>query len=267
MELIPKLLAETGCQKCALSARRSKDKLDLPEQCLHFFEMDTHKNWKAVLFLAGMSCIFLFFSGCSIYGPVSKKEFDSVAYRPKNPNHVKVKVSLKNRMVYVIEGKRTLLVTPTAIGRAGTPTPMGHFKIYLKDATRRNRTYGFWVKGDSVRPGKSTHSPGAGWRFKGYPMAYWCEFDTGYGFHEGSVWPTPRSRGCLRLHKNVAPKFFALTKIGTPVHIAMTQPEDLTIGKMLEKQRPQDYDDPDLPYDILLSDQVFKKPAKPLFAD
>jgi len=33
----------------------------------------------------------------------------------------------------------------------------------------------------------------------------------------------------------VAPKFYALAKMGTPVNIAQTQPEDATIGKDLKR--------------------------------
>ncbi len=80
-------------------------------------------------------------------------------------------------------------------------------------------------------------------QYVGYPMAFWCEFKPEYGFHQGYVWPVPRSHGCLRLHHNVAPKFFALVHVGTPVDIAQTQPEDATIGANV--QRPTDYNDPD----------------------
>ena len=44
--------------------------------------------------------------------------YDPVGYKPKNPNNVVIKVSLQNRMVYVMEGNRPLLVTATAIGTA-----------------------------------------------------------------------------------------------------------------------------------------------------
>ena len=61
-------------------------------------------------------------------------------------------------------------------------------------------------------------------------MGYWCEFAPAYGFHQGFVHPYPRTHGCIRLHGEAAPKFFALVRIGTPVNIATTQPEDDTLG-------------------------------------
>ena len=54
-------------------------------------------------------------------------------------------------------------------------------------------TYGFWARGNDVRPGTSDHSPGSGYHYVGYPMAYWVEFKPAYGFHQGAVWPIPHS--------------------------------------------------------------------------
>ena len=96
-------------------------------------------------------------------------------------------------------------------------------------------------------------------------MPYWVEFSPGYGFHEGAVWPIPRTHGCLRLHKNVAPKFYALAKIGTPVNIAQTQPEDATIGRNLK--RPLDFKDPDPPANVIITDRVFSAPPGSLLVD
>lgn len=213
-----------------------------------------------------MAGVALLMTGCATIDSGGGKEFNSVAYRPQNPNNVKVKVSLENRMVYVMEGDRALLVTPTAIGKPGHETPRGNFKVYKRIAKKRSYSYGYYVRGDQIIPAKSSDRPaGSGWRYVGYPMAYWVEFKPLYGFHEGSVWPMPRTHGCLRLHKNVAPKFFALTKIGTPVHIAHTQPEDQTIGRNVP--RPTDYDEPSPPAAFMISDAVFAPPAGPLFAD
>ena len=76
-------------------------------------------------------------------------------------------------------------------------------------------------------------------------MGFWCEFSPAYGFHQGFVHPYPRTHGCLRLHGEAAPKFFALVKIGTPVNIATTQPEDETFGKMVKRVDDSKAPDPD----------------------
>lgn len=189
-------------------------------------------------------------------------EYDAPAYRANNPANVRVKVSLNNMMVYVMEGDRALLVTPVAIGKSGKETPRGNFTAYKKIEKKRSNTYGFHVNGSNIRPGKSSDTP-RGSRYVGYPMPYWVEFKSAYGFHAGSVWPVPRSHGCLRLHKNVAPKFFALVKQGTPVNVSYTQPEDATLGK--DQRRPDDYADPDPHPSVMISSGAFPPPNDPLF--
>lgn len=193
-------------------------------------------------------------TGCETM-PLSK-HYDRPAYKPKNPSAVKVKVSLSNRMVYVMEGDKPLLVTATAIGLPNKPTPKGNFTVFRKLADKRSGSYGFWIRGNEIVPGTSSkRPPGSGWSYKGFPMPYWVEFAPGYGFHEGSVWPIPRTHGCLRLHKNDAADFFALVKIGTPINIATTQPEDKTLGANMP--RPLDYNDPDPANSVYTSQKYF----------
>jgi hypothetical protein len=200
-------------------------------------------------------------SGCA-GGPVRSGPYNAVAYKPKNPDDVRIKVSLQNRAVYVMEGNEPLLVTATAIGTPQNPTPKGNFRVYNKIEKKRSGSYGFSVNGDSIRPSKSSEATG---RYVGFPMPYWCEFSPAYGFHEGAVWPIPRTHGCLRLHKNVAPKFYARARPGTPVNIAETQPEDATIGRDLK--RPQDFRDPDPPAHLIITPAVFTPPKEPLLVD
>ncbi len=190
-------------------------------------------------------------------------EYNAPAYRPTNQKNVRVKVSLQNRMVYVMEGNRALLVTPTAIGKPGHETPLGNFKAFNRIEKKRSNTYGYFVKGNQIVPGKSSNMP-RGHRYVGFPMPYWVEFKSAYGFHAGSVWPVPRSHGCLRLHPNVAPKFFALVPAGTLINIAQTQREDLTLGKNV--RRPTDYADPDPPKPVMISAGAFPPPKGPIFS-
>ncbi|MBS0660877.1 MAG: L,D-transpeptidase [Verrucomicrobia bacterium] len=184
--------------------------------------------------------------------------YNVVARRPNNPAAVRVKVSIRNQAVYVTEGDRVLMAAATCVGTASNPTPKGNFTVTRKEAGKRSYTYGFWVKGDQIIAGTS-RKPVPGARYVGYPMAWWVEFKAAYGFHEGYVWPVPRTHGCLRLHKTVAPKFFALTRVGTPVSIQDSQPEDATVGRGL--QRPTDYNDPDPPGSFLISARAFQPPA------
>ena len=178
------------------------------------------------------------------------------ACRPKDSTKVQVKVSLSKKNVYVMEGERVLLVAATCIGTQQNPTPSGSFSIIGKEEQKRSNSYGFFVNGEAIVPGEM-RKPQPG-RFVGYPLGYWCEFKPGYGFHSGYVHPDPRTHGCLRLHKSVAPKFFALVRPGTPVSIRETQPEDDLHGANIP--RPMDYLDDDPPETYMISAQVFEKP-------
>lgn len=163
------------------------------------------------------------------------------AYKPNNPANVRVKVSLKNQAIYVMEGSRPLMVAACTVGTAATPTPRGNFRIYSKQKYRRKFT-----------------NPG-----KGYPMGYWCEFKPAYGIHAGWVHNAPRSHGCIRLHFKAAPKFFNLVREGTPVSISHTQAEDATIGANV--LRPRDSNWKEFPPHILGTTEVFNVYKGPLF--
>lgn len=202
---------------------------------------------KLLLPLAGLVALSALFSSCSLSDSSSAgtdnfsknlakyKSFDVPASRPSNPSAVRVKVSLSKQVAYVMEGSRPLLVMPVSIGRAEKPTPRGNFTIYGKNHHRRANTHGDAYLGSKANPTAMQKTylkdKPSGWNFSGTPMPYWCEFKPGYGFHTGWLKPQPCSSGCLRMHENVAPKFFALVKNGTPVNISYTQAEDATLGQ------------------------------------
>ncbi|MEM7388163.1 MAG: L,D-transpeptidase [Verrucomicrobiota bacterium] len=194
--------------------------------------------------------------------------YDTTAYRPKNPSNVRVKVSLQNQMVYVMEGSQPLLVTPTCAGTASNPTPKGNFRLGSKVKNRRSNSYGFFINSatNQVVPAKRSKRPsGSGWTYKGAPLGYWCPLSSkpAYGFHSGWVHPMPKSHGCLRLHKNIAPKFFDIVRAGTRVNIANTQPEDATIGRNIPRP-PSPASLPDDPPSVSLTDLAFANNGSPL---
>ncbi|RYD61507.1 MAG: murein L,D-transpeptidase [Verrucomicrobiaceae bacterium] len=171
------------------------------------------------------------------------KPYKVVAYKPRDPNAVKVKVSTSTQNVYVVEGDRVLMAVQGCVGTPQTPTPAGSFRITNKIKNKRRIS-----------------QPGAG-----YPMGYWCEFKPAYGFHEGFVHPVPRTHGCIRLHREAAARLFALVKPGTPVYIASTQPEDATAGRTVQ---PLDQSrDPNPPMSALMSPSWFQDPEGPLLIE
>jgi len=157
--------------------------------------------------------------------------YDRPTKKPSNPSAVKVKVSLSKQRVYVMEGSEALLVMPVSVGTPSAPTPKGNFTIYNKVEQKRANSHGYAYSGNNVRQTLLAKKP-AGWSFKGTPMPYWCEFKPNYGFHTGWVKHTPCTHGCIRMHENLSPKFYSLVKVGTPVNIAQSQPEDATLGNI-----------------------------------
>ncbi len=195
------------------------------------------------LFFATAALGALVLASCQSTSSISSGNYHIVAHRPHDPSKVVVKLSLATQNVYVMEGDRLLMAAQGTVGKPGAATPTGNFTVFNKD--RRHRR--------ASEPDR------------GYPMAYWCEFKPAYGFHEGFVHPYPHSHGCIRLHREAAARLFALTRIGTSVHIASSLPEDAKFGSQVQKLDQSR--DPDPPHSVMLSDSWFQDPPGPLLVD
>lgn len=165
-------------------------------------------------------------SGISAY-----QAYDVPATMPSNPSNVRVKVSLSKQRTYVMEGDKVLMAMPVSVGTPSSPTPSGNFRIFNKVEKKRANSHGYAYNGSSIRQTLLAKKP-AGYSFKGTPMPYWAEFKQNYGFHTGWVKHHPCTHGCIRMHENLAPKFYRMIKVGTPVNIAYSQPEDATHGNI-----------------------------------
>lgn len=195
-------------------------------------------------------------------GLAAYQAYDRPAKLPSNPANVRVKVSLSKQRTYVMEGNEMLMVMPVSVGTASDPTPKGNFRIMSKVVKYRANSHGYAFKGDQVKKTKLSDKPG-GWSFKGTPMPYWAEFAPLYGFHTGWIKHHPCSHGCIRMHENLAPKFFQMVRVGTPVNVAYSQPEDATHGKI---PLPPDAGPlPDYPASMYLGDGYFTRHKAPKF--
>lgn len=192
-------------------------------------------NFKPILAMAAVVSSAAFFSSCASFsssgnsGLAAYHSYDRPTKLPSNPNNVRVKVSLSKQRVYVMEGSTMLLAMPVSVGGPGTPTPSGNFTIFNKEEKHRANTHGYAYSGNNTVQTFLAKKP-SGWSFKGTPMPYWCEFSSNYGFHTGWIKHQPCTHGCIRMHENLAPKFYRIVKVGTPVSIAQSQPEDSTIS-------------------------------------
>jgi hypothetical protein len=214
---------------------------------------------KRLTFLALAATAPFLITGC-VTGPSGN--YHVTAFKPHDPSHVRVDVSTSKQQLYVMEGDRCLMAAACNVGVPEKPTPHGHFNIEEKIQDKRSGTYGYSVEGDTVRACESNEAHG---RYVGYPMPFWCGFAPAYGFHQGYVWPVPRTHGCIRLDKQVAPRLWELVHVGTPVDISVTQPEDGTVGAHVA--RPSDYRDPDPSPAFMIGDGPFQKPAGPLLIE
>jgi hypothetical protein len=222
-----------------------------------FSSMELMRHVSRFILLAAGGSLLLF-TGCTTARVAGGGPYHVTAYRPHDPSAVRVRVSLSKQNVYVMEGDRCLMAAAISVGIPNKPTPRGNFTIYSKQEQKRSGSYGFSVQGNRIVP-STGGGPG---RYVGYPMGYWCEFAPAYGFHQGFVHPVPRTHGCIRLHGEAAPKFFALVKIGTPVNIASSQPEDATLGPKV--QRVDDSKTPDPSPSLMITSAAFEKPSGPL---
>jgi hypothetical protein len=199
------------------------------------------------LFFCLCAAAALFLTSCGTMSRVSSGSYRVVAHKPHDPSKVQVKLSLATQFLYVVEpdkeGDRLLMAVQGNVGKPGAATPTGNYTIYNKEKHRRRQS----------EPDR------------GYPMAYWCEFKPAYGFHEGFVHPAPHTHGCVRLHREAAARLFALTRIGTPVIIQNSLPEDKKWGS--EVRRLDQSRDPDPPRSLMLSEGWFKDPPGPLLVD
>ncbi|MES2660630.1 MAG: L,D-transpeptidase [Verrucomicrobiota bacterium] len=193
-------------------------------------------NFRSILTLAVAVSTGALFTSCSNIpsggsGLGAYHSYDVPTKLPSNPGNVRVKVSISKQRTYVMEGSEILMAMPVSVGTPSSPTPSGSFRIFNKEHKHRANTHGYAYSGSNVKQTYLAKKP-AGWSFKGTPMPYWCEFKPAYGFHTGWIKHTPCTHGCIRMHENLAPKFFRLVSVGTPVSIAYSQPEDAKVGNI-----------------------------------
>jgi len=222
---------------------------------------------KTFSILAVMTAAASLMSSCSTMtsggsGLGAYHAYDVPTKLPTNPSNVRVKVSLSKQRTYVMEGSQMLLVMPVSVGAPGTSTPSGNFTIFKKVEKKRANTHGYAYNGGNIQKTLLSARP-AGYSFKGTPMPYWCEFKANYGFHTGWVKHHPCTHGCIRMHENLSPKFYRLVKVGTPVSIAYSQPEDATAGNI---PLPPDAGPlPDYPGTMYVGDGYFKQHKSPSY--
>jgi lipoprotein-anchoring transpeptidase ErfK/SrfK len=137
----------------------------------------------------------------------------------------RVIINLSDQSASLIEGGRTILVSPIASGKPGWSTPTGNFSIFNKDIDHLSRSFGLIVDayGRVVNPNATPNtSVSRGDHYQPAPMPYFMEFSPAIGMHAGYLPGYPASHGCVRMPRDSAALFFQRVRIGTPVTVVGT---------------------------------------------
>jgi lipoprotein-anchoring transpeptidase ErfK/SrfK len=137
----------------------------------------------------------------------------------------RVIISLSDQSASLIEGGRTILVSPIASGKPGWSTPTGNFSIFNKDIDHLSRSFGLIVDayGRVVNPNATPNTYiSRGDHYQPAPMPYFMEFSPAIGMHAGYLPGYPASHGCVRMPRDSAALFFQRVRIGTPVTVVGT---------------------------------------------
>lgn len=189
-----------------------------------------------------LGAVALLLPSCSIIqepgsGQAAYRAYDRPAKLPTDPEAVTVDVSIRRQRAYVMEGNKVLMAMPVSVGTPSSPTPRGSFRIINKLDRRRTKN--------------------------GSPTPYWCGFTPKLGFHTGWLKHYPCTDGSIRMHENLAPKFYRMVKVGTPVHISYSQPQDETHGRM--PLPPDSGPLEDYSKDFYKGDSYFRQHKEPVF--
>jgi lipoprotein-anchoring transpeptidase ErfK/SrfK len=123
------------------------------------------------------------------------------------PVRTRIVVDLSDRTVALFEDGRKAVETPTAVGSAATPTPVGTF--YVNQRLRASDPSGPWGPGGV---GISAFSDVLTDWVQGGPVAI-------HGTNRPDTIGRAASNGCLRVRNDVLARIFALAMPGTPVLI------------------------------------------------
>lgn len=133
-----------------------------------------------------------------------------------------VVIDLSEQRVFLLQGGQVLLCSPIASGKEGWSTPIGSFKIRVKDLNHRSGSFGL-IEDSSGRVVNANATPGTrvpfGDHYEPAPMPFFMEFAPMVGLHAGYLPGYPASHGCVRMPADLAAELYAQVSVGTPVTV------------------------------------------------
>ena len=132
-------------------------------------------------------------------------------------------ISISEQKVYYYKGGKLVGISACSTGREGHASPIGNFKVQIKDEKHASNLYGDFVDANGVVVVKNVEFkkdiPPPGAHFQGSSMPWFMGFAPGVGMHTGFLPGVPDSHGCIRLVDRMAHIFFINTPKGTPVTV------------------------------------------------
>jgi lipoprotein-anchoring transpeptidase ErfK/SrfK len=168
------------------------------------------------LLLALILPVFLCLSGCD-----TVTDFVTANIPDHHTGRPSVLVDLHAQQAYLYKGRYEVASSRISTGREGYHTPLGRFRIILKDQDHRSSVYGYYADDDdqcvedNIDIRKNKRPPGS--HFVGASMPYFMEFYPGYGLHAGYLPGFPASHGCVRMPYWKARQFYSIVHVGTLV--------------------------------------------------
>ena len=135
----------------------------------------------------------------------------------------RIVVHIGEQKAYFYKGKTLVGETTVSTGKPGFSTPPGRYTVLSKNANHVSSLFGDYVDGygnvvrSNIDSRKDRRPKGT--RFDGARMPYAMFFRGGYAMHQGYVPPFAASHGCIRLPRQMAPRFFENAPVGTPVTV------------------------------------------------
>ncbi len=132
-------------------------------------------------------------------------------------------VDLKRQVAQFYRGGHVIGVAAISSGTEMRATPSGTYKILEKHKDHFSSLYGSIEDGSGnvVNNDATPRTPvPAGCRYMPAPMTYFMRLTKdGVGMHQGYLPGYPASHGCIRMDRNIVPKFFANATVGMPVQV------------------------------------------------
>ncbi|MFZ4766527.1 MAG: L,D-transpeptidase family protein [Roseimicrobium sp.] len=132
-------------------------------------------------------------------------------------------VDLRRQVAEFYRGGHVIGVAAISSGVENRRTPAGDYKILEKDIDHVSSLYGTVEDGSGkvvnidATP-RSSVPPGC--RYVPAPMYFFMRLTyDGVGMHQGFLPGYPASHGCIRMDRNVVPKFFENAYVGMPVKV------------------------------------------------